>query len=82
MCVYEKVRAVEFEPSSFVSSSLGREGFVCVGSGAAAENHYSNVVPTVQPRSQISDKTIIASGTIFALSYANSNLPGITVPGL
>ena len=54
--------------------------FVCGASGAAAGNHHSNVNPTVRPRSQISDNTIIAPGTIFALSLerfqANSNFPG------
>jgi hypothetical protein len=35
--------------------------------GAAAENHHSNMVPTVRPRSQISDERRIVTADIFAL---------------
>jgi hypothetical protein len=35
--------------------------------GAAAENHDSNVGPTVRPRSQISDNHRIVTADIFAL---------------
>ena len=43
--------------------------FVCGASGAAAENHDSNVNPTAEPRSQISDATTLGLPDISVLSY-------------
>jgi len=47
---------------------------VCGSSGAAAENHHSIVVPTVRPRSQISDNDDIALARISILLLCWPNL--------
>lgn len=55
------MEVMKFEPSFWC---------VCGVVGAAAENQHSNVVPTVRPRSQISDDRRIVPADIFALLWA------------